>query len=104
VIALRNNESLPIYGISIWAQDDQAGQGNPLYVVDSGYEPGEEALCAVPAGTYYIEFSMKYKQPDAPTHIVESRWKIENVKVKKGTDQDNATTRISSGSAELIEQ
>lgn len=103
VIALKNNEPLAIYDVSIWAQDEQAGQGDPLYVVDSGYQPGEEALCAVPVGTYYIEFSMKYKQPDDPTHIVESRWKIENVKVKNGTDQENSTTRISSANATLIE-
>lgn len=102
VIALKNNESLPIYNISIWSQDEHAGQGDPLYVIDSGYQPGEEAMCAVPVGTYYIEFSMKYKQPDDPTIMVESRWKIENVKVQKATDQNN-TTRISSGIAQLIE-
>jgi hypothetical protein len=102
VIALKNNETLAIYNISIWAQDDKAGQGDPLYVVESGYQPGEEALCAVPVGNYYLEFSEKYKRPDKPTNIVESRWKIENIKVKNGTDQDNATTKISSGNAVLI--
>ncbi|MBQ9203865.1 MAG: hypothetical protein IJ155_06460 [Prevotella sp.] len=103
VIALKNNETLAIYNIRIWAQDDKAGQGDPLYVVESGYQPGEEALCAVPVGTYYIEFSMKYKQQDKPTNIVESRWKIESVEVKKAIDQESATTKISSGIAELIE-
>lgn len=103
VIALKNNETLAIYNIRIWAQDDKAGQGDPLYVVESGYQPGEEALCAVPVGTYYIEFSMKYKQQDKPTNIVESRWKIENVEVKKAIDQESATTKISSGIAALIE-
>ena len=103
VIALRNNESLPIYDISIWEQNEQAGQGDPLYVIDSGYEKGEEAMCAVPIGTYYIEFSMKYKQPDNPNVIVVSRWKITDVKVKKATDLENTTTRISSGIAQLIE-
>ena len=103
VIALKNNESLAIYNISIWAQDDKAGQGDPLYVVESGYQPGEEALCAVPVGNYYLEFSEKYKQPDTPSNIVESRWKIENVEVKKAIDQESATTKISSGIAALIE-
>lgn len=101
VIALKNNETLSIYNISIWAQDEHAGQGDPLYVIESGYQPGQEAMCAVPVGTYYIEFSMKYKQPDDPTHIVESRWKIENVKVNKSVE--NTVTGVSSANAVLIQ-
>ena len=103
VIALKNNESMAIYDISVWVQDEHAGEGDPFIVVDSGYEPGEEALCALPVGTYYIEFTMKYKQSDDPTHTVTSRWKMKNVKVKSDSDQDKATTKISSANFELIE-
>ena len=103
VIALKNNETLAIYDINIWAQDEHAGEGDPLVIMDSGYEPGEEALCALPVGIYYLEFSMKYKQPDDPTHMVISRWKMGNVKVKSNSDQDKATTRISSADFELID-
>ena len=103
VIALKNNETMAIYDISVWLQDEHVGEGDPLVIVDSGYEPGEEALCALPVGTYYIEFTMKYKQPDDPTHMVTSRWKLGNIKVKSNSDQDKATTRISSANFELID-
>ena len=46
---------------------------------------------------------MKYKQPDDPTHMVTSRWKLGNIKVKSDSDQDKATTRISSADFELID-
>ena len=104
VIALKNNEDLPIYNVRIWAQDENAGQGDPLYVVESGYQPGEEALCAVPVGNYYLEFTEKYKESANLSRIVESRWKIENINVKKGTDQENATTGISTGNAVFLEK
>ena len=103
VIALKNNETMAIYDISVWVQDEHVGEGDPLVIVDSGYEPGEEALCALPVGTYYIEFTMKYKQPDDPTHMVTSRWKLGNIKVKSDSDQDKATTKISSANFELID-
>ena len=103
LIALKNIESLPIYDISIWVQDENAGKGDPFVMLDSGYEPGEEALCALPVGTYYLEFTMKYKDPEDPTHMVESRWKIENLEVKSNPEQSKATTSTSTGKADLVE-
>ena len=103
VIALQNNEELSIYNIKIWVQDEHAGEGAPLYEIEGGYGPGDDALCAVPVGTYYLEFSTKYKKVDNPNIIIESRWKISNIKVKNNPEQDAATTKVSSATGVLIE-
>ena len=53
------------------------------------------------AGTYYIEYDLI--DPDTDNKLV-SRWKISDVEVKMGNDEESSTTTVSTVNAQKIKQ
>ena len=101
IIRLTNGHPETINQVTIWKQGDDPKTAEPVIKFTKDILYGKEAKCAVPVGTYYLE----YHQVDPSTNKNLALWKIENIEVKNGVDEGSATSNsdIGTGSATLIE-
>ncbi len=95
VIALQNAGTLTVGNMVVYNMDNQ--QVN----IQGSINKSQTAKKKLKAGTYYIEYDLI--DPDADNKLV-SRWKISDVEVKMGNDEESSTTTVSTVNAQKIKQ
>jgi len=88
LIALRNGTTKPVGNVRIYRQNSAT---TPDTIQINGiFMTGETAISAQPVGTYVVE----YDQLISDTNKPEKSFRITGVEVKKGGNQDESTTTI----------
>lgn len=88
LIALRNGTTKPIGNMRIYRQGSAAAPDT--IQIDGIFMTGETAISAHPVGTYAVE----YNQLTSDTNKPEKSFRITGIDVKKGGNQDDSTTTI----------
>lgn len=103
MIALKNAaSSYTIGNIKIYKQPEFTAQGvdAPIYAtISSSYNMNEVAKKSLPEGTYALTYQAI--DPNQNNKIV-GNWKYENIKVEQGQNETDATTEISTISAQIL--
>ena len=95
VIALQNAGTLTVGNIVVVNKNDQRAN------IQGSINKSQTAKKKLKAGTYYIEYDLI--DPDTDNKLV-SRWKISDVEVKMGNDEESSTTTVSTVNAQKIKQ
>lgn len=91
VLALKNAANNTVADIKIWRQSD-AASAEPFATIESSYNINEVAKAKLPTGKYRLEWNTyDANQGNQKT----GTWKYENVEVKMGATEKDATTEIS---------
>lgn len=91
VLALKNASNNTVADIKIWRQDD-AANAQPYATIQSSYNVNEVAKAKLSTGTYRLEWNT-YDANQG--NKLTGTWTYENVKVKQGANEQDATTEIS---------
>ena len=91
VIALKNAANNTVDDIKIWRQND-AADAEPYATISSSYNINEVAKKKLPTGTYRLEWNT-YDANQG--NKLTGTWVYENVEVKQGVTEQDATTEIS---------
>ncbi len=95
VLALKNAANNTVADIKIWRQSD-AADAKPFATIQSSYNVNEVAKTKLPTGKYRLEWNTyDANQGNQKT----GTWKYENVEVKMGANEKDATTEISTVNA-----
>ena len=93
ILALANNHNKVVSNIKIYSQDNVADKDT--LCLSRGYLKGQEAKCALPEGTYIVDYDLK----NGDDNTIDSRWRIKNVIITKGVTEEASTAYISTDSA-----
>ena len=94
-LALKNAASNTVADIKIWRQDDAPGS-QPFATIPSSYNVNEVAKAKLPTGKYRLEWNT-YDANQG--NQLTGTWKYENVEIKQGATEQDATTEISTVNA-----
>ena len=95
VLALKNAASNTVADIKIWRQND-APDAKPYATIQSSYNANEVAKAKLPTGKYRLEWNT-YDANQG--NQLTGTWKYENVEVRQGATEQDATTEISTVNA-----
>ena len=90
-LALKNAANNTVADIKIWRQDDAPGS-QPFATIQSSYNVNEVAKAKLPTGKYRLEWNT-YDANQG--NQLTGTWKYENVEIKQGATEQDATTEIS---------
>ena len=93
ILALANNHNKVVSNIKIYSQENVADKDT--LCLSRGYLKGQEAKCALPEGTYIVDYDLK----NGDDNTIDSRWRIKNVIITKGVTEEASTAYISTDSA-----
>lgn len=93
ILALANNHNKVVSNIKIYNQDNVADKDT--LCLSRGYLKGQEAKCALPEGTYIVDYDLK----NGDDNTIDSRWRIKNIIITNGGTEEASTAYISTDSA-----